>query len=81
MSRRNETPYEADDGVTKLQEDVLGLLEAAGLPTAINDKIVALIVEGERQLVGDLEPPDPDDGAPCDPLYGQRMDSADVGEN
>ena len=37
-------------GLTKLQEDVLGLLEEAGIPTAVNDKIMMLIAEAERQL-------------------------------
>jgi hypothetical protein len=27
------------------------------------------------------EPPDAEDGPVCDPLYGERMDSADMGEN
>ena len=27
------------------------------------------------------EPPQPVDDGSCDPLYGQRMDSADMGEN
>lgn len=29
---------------------------------------------------GDEEPPQPVDDGSCDPLYGQRMDSADMGE-
>jgi hypothetical protein len=29
----------------------------------------------------DTEPPPPVDDGSCDPLYGQRMDSADCGEN
>jgi hypothetical protein len=29
----------------------------------------------------DAEPPAPVDDGSCDPLYGQRMDSADCGEN
>lgn len=29
----------------------------------------------------DEAPPEPDDRAGCDPLYGERMDSADMGEN
>lgn len=49
--------------------------------------------EIDRALVGRLvvaindaanfvdEPPQPVDDGNCDPLYGQRMDSADVGEN
>jgi hypothetical protein len=32
---------------TQLEEDVLGILEAAGVPESINDKIVALIMEWE----------------------------------
>lgn len=45
-----------DDGVTKLQEGVLGLLEDAGIPTYINDRIVSLVEHGERQLAGEDEP-------------------------
>lgn len=39
-----------DDGVTVLQEEVLKLLEDAGLPTRINDKIMTLIAEGEHEV-------------------------------
>jgi hypothetical protein len=38
-----------DDGVTKLQEAVLGLLETAGIDVAINDQIIALVAQGEQQ--------------------------------
>lgn len=54
-TRSEQTPFDQDDGVTKLQEDVLGLLEDAGIPTAVNDKIMKLIAEAERQL--DEQPP------------------------
>jgi len=43
------------DPVTKLQEDVLELLEAAGIPEAINDKIIGLIMDGEHQLAHEGE--------------------------
>lgn len=43
------TPYDEDDGVTELQDKVLELLEAAKMPTDINDAIIALIVEGEKR--------------------------------
>jgi hypothetical protein len=42
------TPYDQDDGVSDLQEAVLELLEAAAVPTEVNDKIVALIQGAER---------------------------------
>lgn len=45
---RGGNPYEQDDGVTDLQEQVLELLERAGLPTEINDQIMALVATGER---------------------------------
>jgi hypothetical protein len=41
-------PDVADEGVTKLQEDVLGLLEDAGIPTETSDNIMALIAAAER---------------------------------
>ena len=41
-------PFEADDGVTELQGKVLALLEAANIPTQINDRIVEWIAQGER---------------------------------
>ena len=46
-SRSDDPPFE-DDGVTVLQENVLRLLEEAGVPTEINDKIMALIWNHER---------------------------------
>jgi hypothetical protein len=48
MRYRPETPYE--DGlpdISELQEQVLMLLEAAGIDTATNDAIVALINAAE----------------------------------
>lgn len=42
-----------DDGVTQLQDDVLALLEAADLPTAVNDRIIAIIAEAERSMAGE----------------------------
>ena len=38
------------DGVTTLQGSVLELLEVAGIPTATNDKIMALIEAAEKNL-------------------------------
>lgn len=38
------------DPVTKLQDDVLELLEAAGLSTEVNDKIIGLIADEEHRL-------------------------------
>lgn len=35
---------------TKLQEDVLGLLEDAGIPTETNDQIMKLIENAEQSL-------------------------------
>jgi hypothetical protein len=34
---------------TQLEDDILGLLEAAGIETEVNDKICALIREGEKR--------------------------------
>lgn len=45
------TPHDEDDGVTELQEKVLQLLEAAGIPTEANDAIMKIIADGERGLV------------------------------
>lgn len=43
------------------------------------------LCEAIRAVLGlppdDAEPPMPIDDGSCDPLYGQRMDSADMGEN
>lgn len=51
------------DVVSKLQDDVLGLLEEAGLPTEINDKIMVLVAEGEQLLAQmDAQPIDFSDG-------------------
>lgn len=41
------TPFDQDDGISGLQEKVLELLEAAGIPTEVNDKIIKLISEAE----------------------------------
>lgn len=43
------TPWEVDDGVTRLQEDVLMILEDTGIPTHVNDQIMKLIAEAERE--------------------------------
>lgn len=45
------TPADEDDGVTELQERVLTLLEAANIPTKINDAVMRLIEAGERGFV------------------------------
>lgn len=49
MCPSHTIPDVADDGVTDLQERVLGLLEDAGVPTDTNDRIMALIAAAERQ--------------------------------
>lgn len=41
-------PDIADDGITDLQERVLGLLEDADIPTETNDRIMALIAAAEK---------------------------------
>lgn len=56
------TPPDEDDGVTELQEKILLLLEAAGIPTEANDAVMKIIADGERGLV------------PCD-VCGQPVDS------
>ena len=48
--KNGRLPSEEDDGVTDLQDNVLGLLGAAGIPTDINDKIIDLVREGEQRL-------------------------------
>lgn len=52
---------------------------------ALSLALVAAInkVDEDRQpkaVDPDPEPPQPTDDGSCDPLYGQRMDSADLGE-
>lgn len=42
------TPFDADDGVTQLQEDVLGLLEEAGVSEPICEQIMNLIRDWEH---------------------------------
>ena len=39
----HRTPFDEDDGVTMLQEQILSLLEDAGIDTETNDKIIALV--------------------------------------
>src|SRR5690242_12436242 len=46
------SPKDDSSDPSKLVEDVLGLLEDAGIATEINDKIVALIEEGEFKASG-----------------------------
>lgn len=49
MAIRSESPPEVDDGVTDLQERVLGFLEdQTSLPTIINDQVNALVVFYEK---------------------------------
>lgn len=43
-------PPSQDDGVTELQDNVLGLLEDAGIPEATNDAIMKLIADAEYAL-------------------------------
>ncbi len=49
------TPHDEPDYVTELQEQVLGLLEAAGIDTETNDKIVSLIWQAERRMIQQQE--------------------------
>lgn len=46
---RGPNPHDIDTE-TRLQGEVLTLLEAAGMPTDINDQIAALIAEGEARI-------------------------------
>lgn len=48
VARSERTPWDEDDGVTQLQEDVLGLLEEAGIPSSVNDQICRLIEQAEK---------------------------------
>jgi hypothetical protein len=65
MCPSRSTPFDADDGVTLLQEKVLDLLEMAGIPTETNDKIMEMISAAEQALESGLpegsEPPSYDD--------------------
>ena len=49
MCPGRSNPFDADDGVTNLQERVLSLLEDAGLSQAVNDQIMRLVAQGERE--------------------------------
>lgn len=51
----NLNPPDYDDGVTELQEAVLGVLEENLLPEILNDRICELVVFHER-LGGDPQP-------------------------
>lgn len=62
----NDTPDMAEPGVSDLQEKVLMMLEASGLPTETNDAVMKLIEGGERGLV-------PCDG--CGLLVDQNADA------
>lgn len=44
----NSPPTMQVPHISELEDKVLGLLEEAGIPTAINDRIMALIQAGER---------------------------------
>ncbi|AFU88206.1 hypothetical protein CcrColossus_gp336 [Caulobacter phage CcrColossus] len=59
MCPSRSNPFDGDDGVTKLQDDVLGLLEDAGLPTDINDQIMLLVQTGEGILAGERKSAEP----------------------
>lgn len=47
MRNRPESPDVCDPYISDLVEKVLGLLEEAGIDTATNDQIVALIEQAE----------------------------------
>lgn len=69
MAIRSESPEVDLSGPSELEEAVLMLLEQAGIPTAINDKIAVLIAEGEtRRMNPSYECAKPDahcTGCPC----------------
>jgi len=48
--KRSEVLPDMDDGVTDLQEAILGLLEDAGISQVINDQIMTLVAKGEAEL-------------------------------
>lgn len=81
------SPRDDEPPISPLQEVILELLEDAGFDSETNDKIIDLIAAAElkkareEDAASDLAAPDAEDNQPCDPLYGQRMDSADMGEN
>jgi hypothetical protein len=49
------TPWDENNGVTLLQEKVLELLEAAGIPGPVCDKIIDLIADAERRIAHEGE--------------------------
>ena len=55
MCPSRSVPDVADDGVTELQDKVLGLLEDAGIPTETNDEIMRLIAAAEMRLFEEPE--------------------------
>lgn len=56
-------PSADHDPITPLQENVLRLLEAADIPTDVNDRIMELVAEGERRIA----PPDHPEAGCFDP--------------
>lgn len=50
VKRHFDDPDYPSPDVSELQDQVLGLLEAAGFPTEISDQVVALIAKGEEWL-------------------------------
>lgn len=53
---RGNTPYDSDDGITPLQDQVLDLLEDAGIPPKVNDQIMAIIARAEREIASTEHP-------------------------
>lgn len=65
-------PWHETDDVTELEERILGILESAGIPTAINDQIMALVAKGEAELAKQArDAPEPDTSAQTrEAVYG-----------
>ncbi|WP_085044004.1 hypothetical protein [Ensifer aridi] len=49
MRGQPESPRDEGEGLTALEDAILGLLEDAGIETSINDEIMKLVELGERR--------------------------------
>ena len=62
MCPSRSTPYDDCLEPSALEDAVLLLLEAAGIPTTVNDQIMKLIAAAEAEL--HAEPPDDEQAMP-----------------
>lgn len=63
------TPFD-QDGVTELQDKVLELLEEAGIPPEVNDKIMKLVSDAENAAAPDDPCQEHPDTSPADSNEG-----------